>query len=99
MYFAISILVYFIYLYFLPDILKRIYQYKIRDIDIILNRYLIFAFLGYLLVLAPMFLLVQKGRLQKRSFIILLIALAAMIIPGYYYFIDTALNLVSWMKI
>lgn len=99
MYFLISVLVYTLYLYFLPNILGRIYLYKFQDTNIILNRYLIFAFLGYLAVLLPMLFLVQKGKFPKRSFVVLLISLAAMVIAGYYYFIDTALNLASWMVI
>jgi len=99
MYFIFAIIIYSVYLYFLPDALAKIYLYKFQDINIILNRYLIFAFLGYFFVLLPIFFLVQKGKFQKRSFIILLISLATMIIAGYYYFIDIALNLVSWKLI
>jgi len=99
MYFLLAILIYSIYLYFLPGILSKFYLYKFQDINLVLNKYLIFAFAGYLVILLLMLFLVQKGKFQKRSFIILLVSLAAMIVAGYYYFIDTALNLVSWINV
>ena len=90
--------IYALYLFVVIKVFEKIYVYKINDVRVILDRFLILGLFG-ILVTAMSFYFLLKKKLGMRKIVAVLVINAGILIGAYYLFVPTAVDMASWMDV
>jgi len=88
-----------IYLFFVIEWLGKEYPFKAQDVTTLLDKYLLFVLPGYLAGTLIVWWIRKRKRMPMLGLALMLAALAAMVVGGYYLFIPRALIMTSWTEV